>query len=356
MNIHASSAGGESETVITDAATAATQATEISPSTESTNVSADANTSTQSSSVEEGAKPATLEEVIRTAAAETEGTAPASPASEGSEENKGNAAVVDGAETAPQTEAKKPDETPPPFHNHPRWKEKEKQVKELGATVEKLTSERDTFKQGYEESQAIQTYMGQNHLSVQDVADGFKIMALIRQDPEAALESLGFYVEQLELVTGRRLPADLNEKVEQGLVDPEVAKELSLKRLKTNQLEATVVSVETDRYEQQNRQAVAEIQSTVTAVEQSISSNDPDYARKQPFIMDRVRVLIAERQPRTPEAAAQIVRDAHAEVSDRMKPIVGQRRPVQTMVSGNTSSDAKPVPKTLFDVVRNSLA
>jgi len=281
---------------------------------------------------------ATLEQVIRNAVkpveAKAEDPAPSS--------REGQTAESADAETQPEAtgEAKPPNDADVPFHKHPRWQE--------------LKRERDTYKSGHEQFEQVQSFIRTNNLSNEEVAAGFQIMALMRQDPEKALEALRPYVSSLEQVTGRALPEDLQSRVENGLVDEDTARETARLRHERLRFEA----IERDRVARESQRAhvdhYASIQSAVTTTERDIQSSDPDYARKQPFILDRVRALIAEKQPQSVEESVAIVRQAHNEITKQLSPMV-QRKPVTQPRSGDSSSSSRPVANSLLDVVRNAV-
>jgi hypothetical protein len=290
----------------------------------------------QSSSAQDVTETALLD-VVRAAAKESS-EAPVPESSDGKDGQEPAASEAESTATAnPEEQAK--DESEVPFHKHPRWQE--------------MLRERDTYKAGHEQYQQIQQFMTANALEADEVATGFQIMALMRQDPGKALEMLQPYMQSLELVTGKRLPEDLAQRVDDGLVDQETARETARLRIEAEQRRAREAAEAQHRSVEAQQTSVQTIQSAVKAVETEIQAGDPDYSRKQAFVMDRVRALIIEERPQTPEQAVAIVRRAHSEISDRLKPMV-QRKPVQTVTSGVASTQSRPEPKSLLDVVRQA--
>lgn len=291
----------------------------------------------QSSSAQDATE-ATLESVVRAAAAKT---SKAQEPESSDRERSGDTATPE-AEAAKGGEipadAKTESESDVPFHKHPRW--------------QAVLRERDTYKTGHEQFEQIQGFMRTNALEPQEVADGFEIMALIRRDPGKALERLRPFVEQLELVTGARLPTDLQQRVEDGVLDDETARETAQLRIERERIAQAAQYAQQQREVQDSGARVQSIQAAVTTVEQEIRSGDPDYARKQPFVMDRVRALIAEERPQTVEASVAIVRRAHNEISERLKPLAPQRKPVTPVTSGTAAKSATAAPTSMFDVVR----
>jgi hypothetical protein len=323
MTVH-SSAGGETEDTIIDST-----ATAVDAATESTGQDAQ----TPQSSSGEDATEATLLDVIRNAAApETSSNGP-----ESSNGKSGQETATSDATQTEQTASAANDESEVPFHKHPRW--------------QAMLRERDSLKGDAEQYQQIQSYMAANQLDSTEVATGFEIMALMRRDPEAALAKLLPYVASLELVTGRKLPEDLSQRVEDGVVDEETARETARLRMEAQRYEAARVQAEQAAQQTAQVTTAESMRAAVRVLESELTASDPDYGRKQPFVMDRVRALIAEQRPATPDEAVAIVRRAHTEISDQLKPVM-QRKPVKTMTSGDAQTSSRPAPSSLLDVVR----
>jgi hypothetical protein len=329
MTVHSSAGDAvEIETEVTS--TAETAAAESQG-----NEDANSEKQAQSSSAEDATEE-TLADVIRAAVKAEEPKVPASSDGKSSEETEESKPEAKDAAEA-ESEAKGKDESDVPFHKHPRWQE--------------LKRERDTYKAGHEQFEQIQSFITTNGLDAKEVATGFEVMALMRQNPEKALEMLLPYVQSLELVTGRRLPEDLAQRVDDGVVDQATAQETARLRIEAERQRAHQQMAEQRQHVETQQAGVQSIQSAVRAVETEIQAGDPDYSRKQPFVMDRVRALILEERPSTPDQAVAILRRAHAEVGSLLKPMV-QRKPVTTVTSGAAATSSRAEPKSLLDVVR----
>jgi hypothetical protein len=306
----------------------------------------------QSSSAQDATE-STLQDVIAAAVAPKADEAPESSAGDSSEEADESEGEADNTDGEKPAEAAKPEEEEQvPFHKHPRWQEKLQQERELKAQLEQ-------FKSGHEQYEQIQGFMESNQLAPQEVADGFEIMALMRRDPKSALERLRPLVRDLELFTGERLPDDLEERVRDGVSDRETASEAARMRLLQQQREQEAQAAERRALEQQQQTAQTSaqaMQAAVAAVESELKNGDPDYAKKQAFIADRVRVLIQAERPSSPEAAVALVRRAHDDIGKQLGQIAKERRPVRAVRSADTPTDGRSEPKTMFDVVRQAAA
>jgi len=303
----------------------------------------DANTdSTQSSGVEsEGAnEPKTLEEVIKTAAERNKPKQEtAQPAEEKVDETKPE------GEEAAKADTEKPEEKVP-FHNHPRWKE--------------LLQERDTFRERAERFDALTTYMQQNELTSEEVADGFEVMALMKSNPAEALKRLEEHASGLRQFLGVELPDDLKQKVESGYVDEDTAKELAAVRNQKALTEARLTLQEQRELERQQLQMEqsgrVEMATAVDAWIKGVQQRDPDYSVKEAFIVDRVQVLRMQNPPKTKEDAVALVQQAYSDATERLKALAPRRQEVRTTMSAaSTTTSAKPEPKTLQEAIELSL-
>lgn len=307
-----------------------------------TNQTKDANTEPQQSSSAETpdakTKKASLLDVVKNVVKAKPDAVP-SPAVDTQATTKdsvaGEKAVKDDASSNTKTEEKLP------FHNHPRWKE--------------LLTERDSFKTRAEQYDKVDTYMKQNQLSPSEVAEGFQVMSLLKHNPVEAYKVLSGHLSRLAPLVGETLPDDISKRVDSGDVDIESAKELAKARAQANLLaqQQTLANAERQNYEYAEKQTT--IKNSVVAWEDSIKQRDPDYSAKQRFVMDKVRLMVQNEQPNTPQDAINLVERAYADVNEAMKSFIPKR--TQTvMTSASTSVSAQPQAKTLLDVIRYAAA
>lgn len=234
-----------------------------------------------------------------------------------------------------------------PFHNHPRWKE--------------LKAERDSYREGAENYRKITDFMANTGLEPSEVAEGFQVMASLKSGTLDGLEqALAYFEEKAQLLrqmTGRDLPQDLASKVNDGLVDEEVAREFArsqaASQLQQNQFDRQRQLSEQTAAEQARQQTAASMAQAVQGWEDGIKAKDPDYAtKKEALVLDRARVLQGEvGAPKTPEEAIALVDRAYKEVNDRLRSILPARRPVSPPPA-SMSARVSPVPKSLGDAVR----
>jgi len=240
-----------------------------------------------------------------------------------------------------------------PFHNHPRWKEVVGERDRYKGEIEQLRPDADQFRK-------ITSFMSEHDLSVEEVSRGFTVMSLLKNDPQKAYEVLSPIMDELRGIVGEKLPDDLRQKVEQGLVDEGTAKELARER-NARAIEQSRTQRQNERNTEANAARAAGLMAdAVNGWEREIKGRDLDYAKKRPMVEDRIRVLLNEaraagKPPRTAEEAKAIAIKAYEDVSERLKSIVPRRQPTDPApASGQSSTTAQPKPSNLFEAIKGA--
>lgn len=228
-------------------------------------------------------------------------------------------------------DAAKVDDKDLPFHNHPRFQQ--------------LTRERAQFKEGYDQHNAVLSFMEKNSLVSDEVKEGFQVMALIKNNPAQAREALKTWVARLDEYLGDKLPKDLQEKVEAGSIDAETAKEVAITRRDKDGATRTAEAAKSHANTlamQSHGKACAD---GVNVAESAIKARDPDYAVKQPFVTNILTAKIArEGLPKTPEIAVAWFNDALKTVNLQFAPLGRNRVATKPTPStaGKVTETAKP--------------
>lgn len=315
------------------------QATESTPPTQ------DAKEQTQAPSAsgdKDANKKASLLDVVKAA---YEKTSPDPKSSTGETTDSAQGAVNDakGSQDDGKTQTVDPDKAAEklPFHNHPRWKE--------------MLSEREALKPRAEQYDKIVSFMTTNSLTPNEMADGMRVMALMKHNPSAAYEQLQTYIKKLAPFTGEELHPDIKAKVDDGFVDPETAKELSRLKAEKEFLNQRSEEIYQQQLAQQQASSQRAMYDAVTGWEAAEKARDPDWSAKYEMIQDRVRSLMATTKPSSPEEAVQLARRALSEVNDRLRPLAGRTTNIRTPISSLSSATSRPVAKSLEDIVRMGL-
>lgn len=256
--------------------------------------------------------------------------------SSASEDGKGE--TEKGAEPK-QEKPKDGEEDLPPFHDHPRWKE-------LQAKNAELSRDADQFRK-------VDAFMVKNDLNAVEVADGLKVMALMKKDPVRAREQLQQYIDDIDFVLGKKLPDDLQEKVDNGSMTEDAARELSITRQQKQAAESDLTTERTNRTTEAHESLKRNIASEMTKWESDKLKSDPDYSVKQPLVLDRVQAIIFNRKRglSSVEDARAVGEQALKDVNEKLKNMLPKRTQIRNPPAGNN----RPVstePKTLKDAIR----
>lgn len=265
-------------------------------------------------------------------------------ASEGKEVSSNPDSVKNG--TVQDTEL---DDSNLPFHKHPRFQ----QVIQERSYYKR---EAEAARQDADEWRSVRTYMDTNHLTNDEVARGFEIMSAMKNDPLRGREMLKQYWEGLQEFAGHILPQDLQQRVNEGEVTDEVAVELARKRNEAEFLRGQqLMQAQRQAQEfatQQHAMSANIMRGAVTQWESEIKTRDADYSVKQPFLMDKVRAMIATSPPRSAQEALGIVESAYRDVNSSLKQFTPQRQPSHVVRSEMSSAVSNAQPKSLKEAVR----
>lgn len=207
--------------------------------------------------------------------------------------------------------------------------------------------------------QAIRSFMRQNSLADQEVADLFKAGADLKSgDPKRLLNFISVVQPLLNMAleaTGQMVPQDLRTQVESGEVSEEVARQLAASRhqaaVATAQAQAARAAVQT-RDSEQVRQGITTAVNTWAATK---SATDPDFARKQEVMRRMAQGIVAEKGiPQTPADAVAIYEQAYAEANRALGLARTQKaatRPTPSAQTSGTRTGVQPAPQSLADVI-----
>jgi len=243
-----------------------------------------------------------------------------------------------------------------PFNKHPRFRKLIAEKNEL----KKLSEQYQGDSQQY---QKIADFIGDNNLTAEDAAEGFRIMAQLRNNPEEAYNILQGHLRSVGELTGKTLPEDIQGKLDDGYLDEDAAKELSQARasLQREQSLREEAQRQTESFNKQTTEAKANaqlqhLQKVVKDWESATKNSDPDFNLKQDEINDRVAALVNERgRPVTQEQVLGIANAAYQTVNERYKSRTPQRQPLRTSTGGKRSGTPTAEPRSLREVVSQTL-
>ena len=244
-----------------------------------------------------------------------------------------------------------------PFNKHPRFR--------------KLIAEKNELKRLSEQYQGdsaqygkISDFITENNLTAEDAAEGFRIMAQLKNDPDEAYKILQSHLDSIGELTGKTIPEDIQGRLDDGYLDEDAAKELSQARASVQREQSLREESEkqaqvVDKQTRQNK-AQAQLQHITKVVKEwevTTKNSDPDFSLKQDEINDRVAALVSERgRPVTSQEALGIANDAYATVNDRFKSRVPSKQPIRTSTGGRLGGTPKAEPATLREAIANAMS
>ena len=236
-----------------------------------------------------------------------------------------------------------------PFNKHPRFQKLIAEKNELKELSNKYKTDSEQYKK-------ITDFIELNNLSAKDAVEGFRIMATLRNNPEEGYKLLQVHLERIGNVTGRNLPKDIQEKVDDGFLDEDAAKELS-------QARANLYREKQLRKQTQQRFTNASASANETQMADAVKlwgektlANDPDFSLKQDEFNDRISAIVSERGvPKSPDEVVQIADDAYATINERFKARQPSKQPMRSSTKGKLGGVPVPEPNSMRDIVSQAL-
>lgn len=235
-----------------------------------------------------------------------------------------------------------------PLHKHPRFQEVIKERNEVREQLKAVEPELADYRN-------IVGFMDSNSLKNEEVFEGFKIMAALKNNPALAAQMLAPHIAALNQFLGISLPPNLQKQVEDGLITPEAARQLAATQNQNAHLQTQSVA-QRQRQEQevqarQQQQATQAIQGSVAGWEAQKKASDPDYAKKYSFFESALRVAIQAQPPRTSQEAVTLADRIYKEVSKNLLGVMPSRQPITPIPSTTSSSNGSSAPKTAREAV-----
>lgn len=232
-----------------------------------------------------------------------------------------------------------------------------KRIEQLLGKVRTVSQERDAFAPKAAEYDKIVEFMRKSKLSQQDMNVLFELGALVRGDPEKALERLTPIYQQLQQLVGDVLPAELQERVRLGYISEQDARELHRSRTsaKLANTRAQETQRETAEQQEQNRRAgiVRDVSSAVSDWETAKKTSDPDWPLKAARIDELVRLEVYEKgYPQTQKAAVEMVEKIYDSVTKELRKLSPRPTAKDTAKPGGSSASTVAEPKSLLDAIR----
>lgn len=227
----------------------------------------------------------------------------------------------------------------------------QRKVSRLLRNVRRLKPDAEAFRN-------VTRYMAANNLTSEEAARGFEVMALIKRGDPRALDALKPYIESLNQITGAVLPPDVKDKVEQGYIDDDSARELARLRAEKQRAENERAAQEANRAEI-TRAGIRDALNSWEA--RFLASNDPDYLAVREAVSEFATATFAAKPPASAQEAVQRVEGFFRSLrGPRSQAASGVARPAQPTRPGPSSVASVPTqparePATMEEAIHLAL-
>ena len=307
---------------------------------------------------EEGAKePESMVEALEKALEQDKQAAESPPAS--SEDQKSEDKPDPAKEAA--KEGEKPedgDDKPPPFHEHPRWKQVMAERSELKGQNAELTTQVEKLTEAGEAIDRLEGYLRTNNLTTDEHNTLLHIGALMRNDPAKALEALTPYYSALLEITGTILPTDIQQGVSEGLITEAYGRELAQRRAGEH-IAGQKLEMQSSQHDVSTQDQFVEVLSTeASAWEKTWAASDPDYEKKAELVNDGIKLrLLGGDIPNGAEAVVKMCEEERSKVEARMRAFIPKVAITPSPgSSGGPSSSAPSAPTSMLEAMEQSIA
>lgn len=236
-----------------------------------------------------------------------------------------------------------------------RFEKLQTQLKENREALEKAEVDAGHYR-------SFVNYLEVNRISQDEANELFNIGALLKNDPHKALEAIEPYYQSLLQQTGRVLPHDLQQQVQQGFITEQHAQELSQLRMREQtgqQLARERANHEQEQQLRSQQQTHAQSLSALSQWEKQWADTDPDYQAIKTQVQDRLELLLnraaaSNTLPRSPHEAVALAEQARSEVQAEFRKY-RPKKPVSAPVDGSGSARGNPAPQSTLDVIRQTV-
>lgn len=236
-----------------------------------------------------------------------------------------------------------------------------KKLRKLQKEALKYKHEIENLKPSAEIGQQLQNYAQSNNLSSEDVVFSLDLAAMVaRGDYEGFYKVISPLIRHAQEVTGVVLPQDLQGMVDQQQMTPQAAAEFARTRFERAQFEHQTRQMQQVQQTQQVSRVKDDVQRAVSAFEQRLSANDPDYKAKADAVRRAAQAMLFERGGRINNVneALQITQAAYNEVNAQFRRL---KQPVRATAptpgaSNPQTPTARQAPKNLMEAALQGLA
>jgi hypothetical protein len=227
---------------------------------------------------------------------------------------------------------------------------------ELREQVRQYESMRPSAEIGHQ----LQSFAKEHDLSADDVGTVMQIAALLRHgDYEAFYRVISPYVRTAQEYLGVTLPNDLRERVQQGHMTEQAAREFARVRMDKQRVEQTRETEQAQFATQSLASTQDQVTRSVSAYEQRLAAADPDYKAKAASVRRMAQAMLFEKGGTitSVDEALAITKAAYDEVNATIRRQQPAPRATGHIPNGNGSTrSAQPEPKSMMEAALQGLS
>jgi hypothetical protein len=239
-------------------------------------------------------------------------------------------------------------------------------IKKLDKAVKAAQAEIGTLRPKAEEYEKIENFVRESGLTNDAVAGTLQIAALIRQNPREALNRLTPIVQQLQSMVGETLPPELAQRVQQGFLTEQdaraIARSSAEAAINARRAQEAQERLQFETAARDQRQVVDSTINSVETWEANKAKTDPDWKHKSDEIAEAVETAILKKSHElgrawfpTQQEAIELSEQALKKVNERFKRFAPRPTAINPAASGGASARSNTAPKSMLDVVRQSV-
>lgn len=230
-----------------------------------------------------------------------------------------------------------------------------RQRRELRETVTQL----ETLRPSAEIGSQLESFARDNDLAADDIVRGLGIMAALRRgDWQTFYDGIAKPMRMAQEYLGHAIPADLRQQVEQGQMTEATARQMARMRM-DQQMSHVTQQAEQVRTSQRTLALTQDsVTRSVTAFEQQLSANDPDYGRKAHLVKRAAQAKLQERGGfiSNAEEALAITKEAYDEVNTAIRKLQPAPHATARQPNGNGQTrQARAEPGSLMEAALQGL-
>lgn len=240
-------------------------------------------------------------------------------------------------------------------HLNARAKKAERELSQHAETIKPLEEKSSRFDE-------LQSFVQTNSIQPENVTVAFDAMAKMSAgDYQGFLDLVQPWYQQAQLAVGAAIAPDLQQRVDDGYLTEDDAKELTQARVSAEVNKNRVADLTEKQQQQAESQAAEDNRSSVLQAfnsrEAHFKSSDPDYALKSQAIASMIEFAVKGGNiPDTPEKAIEMVNDAHERVTASLAPPKPKPQQTPPRVSATNPAISQSAPKNTHDAIFQKLS